>query len=81
MCHLVVEQAFSGWFAQAMRWCACALMEAGYCWLVHARVSSVQGILPHRRCAKMHADAERRVEHCIGFCSSSAVHCVGVGKR
>ena len=46
VCHFVVEQVFSGAFEAAMRWCACALMEAGYCVLVHARVCSVQRILP-----------------------------------
>ena len=77
--NFVVEQAFSGWFAQAMRWCACALMEPGYCVLVHARVCSVQPILPHRTCAKVQDETQRRVVHCIGFCSCSAVHCVGGG--
>ena len=51
VCHLVVEQAFSGWFAQAMRWCACALMKAGHCVVVRARLCTIQRILPHRRCA------------------------------
>ena len=48
----MVEQVFSGGFEEAMRWCACALMEAGYCLVVHARLCSVQRILPHRKCAK-----------------------------
>ena len=30
-CHFVVEQVFSGAFEEAMRRCACALMEAEYC--------------------------------------------------
>ena len=48
----VVEQVFSGTFEEAMRWCGCAVMEAGYCVLVHARLRcSVQRILPHRMCA------------------------------
>ena len=40
-CDFVVEQVFSGAFEEAMRWCAWALMEAGYCLLVHARLCSV----------------------------------------
>ena len=27
----VVEQVFSSAFEEAMRWCACGVMEAGYC--------------------------------------------------
>ena len=51
MCHFVVEQALSGAFAQAMRWSAWAVMEAGYSVLVHASLCSVQRILPCRKCA------------------------------
>ena len=43
---------FSGTFEEAMRWCGCALMEAGYCVPVHPKLRcSVQRILPHRMCA------------------------------
>ena len=48
--HFAVEQVLSGAFEEAMRWCACALMDPGYCWLVHVRLCSVQRILPHRGC-------------------------------
>ena len=34
----VVEQVLSGPFEEAMRWCAWAVMEAGYCVLGHARL-------------------------------------------
>ena len=51
LCHFVVEQEFSGAFEEAMRWCAWELMEAGCCVLVHARLCSVQLILPRRKCA------------------------------
>ena len=51
MCHFVVEQVFSGGFEEAMGWCACAAMKAGYCVLVHARVFSGQRILALRKCA------------------------------
>ena len=57
MCHFVVEQVFSGAFEGAVRWCACALMEAGYCVLVHARPCSIQGTLPHSKCAEMQDQA------------------------
>ena len=50
-CHFVFEQVFSGGFEEAMSWCACALMEVGYCALVHARLRSVQRILPRSKCA------------------------------
>ena len=51
LCHFVVEQVFSGASEQAMRWCACELMAAGCCVLVHARRCSVQRVLPNRKCA------------------------------
>ena len=51
LCHFVVEQVFRGAFEEAMRWCAWELMEAGCCVLVHARLCSVQLILPRRKCA------------------------------
>ena len=41
MSRLVLEQVFSGAFEEAVRWCAWALMEAGYCLVVHARLCSV----------------------------------------
>ena len=47
----VVEQVFSCGFEEGMRWCAGAVMEAEYCLLVHARLCSVQGMLPRRWCA------------------------------
>ena len=47
----VVEQVFSGAFEEAMRWCSCEVMDAGYCVVVHARLCSVQRMLPHRGCA------------------------------
>ena len=50
VCHFVVEQVFSRGFEEAMRWCAWALMEAGYCVLVDARLCSVQRILPRSKC-------------------------------
>ena len=51
VCHFVVEQVLSSAFEEAMRWCASMVMAAGCCVLVHARVCSVQRILPHRECA------------------------------
>ena len=82
MCHFVVEQVFSGAFEEAMRWCACALMEAGYCLLVHARLFSILRILPHRKCGKKRDETQLRVKHCIGFGSSSVVYFVaGAGKQ
>ena len=50
VCHFVREEVFSGAFEEAMRWCACAVMEAGYCLVVHARLCSVQRILPRSKC-------------------------------
>ena len=50
-CDFVVEQVFSGAFDEAMRWCACGVIAAGYCLVFHARLCSVPCILPHRRCA------------------------------
>ncbi|CDI83152.1 hypothetical protein, conserved, partial [Eimeria acervulina] len=35
-------------FEQAMRACACAVVEAEHCSLVHATLRSVQRTLPHR---------------------------------
>ena len=81
MCHFVRAQVFSGAFEQSMSWGACAVMETRYCVLVHARVCSVQRILPHRTCAKMQEEAQRRVEHCIGFGSCRHVLCVGGGGK
>ena len=74
MCHFVVEQVFSGAFEEAMRWCACAVMDAGYCLLVHARLCSVQRILPRRKCAQMHDQVHMRVKDWIGYGSWNAVH-------
>ena len=74
MCHLVVEQVFGDEFEDSMRWCASAVMEGGYCVLAHARLCSVQRILPRSWCGLMHDEAHMRVEHCIGFGSCSAVH-------
>ena len=35
MCHFVVEQVFSGAFEEAMRWCACVVMDADtVCWFM-----------------------------------------------
>ena len=51
MCRFVVEDVFSGVFEETMRWCGWALMEVGYCVLVHGRLCSVQRILPHSKCA------------------------------
>ena len=51
LCDFVVEQVFSVAFEEAMRWCACEVMEAGYCVVVDARLCSVPCILPHRWCA------------------------------
>ena len=66
MCHFVVEQVFSGAFEEAMRWCACIVMKAGYCWLVHGRVCSVQRILPRSKCASMQDEAQLHVRKSIG---------------
>ena len=65
MCHCAVEQVFSGGFEEAMRWCVCALMEGGYCLLVHARLCSVQRILPNSWCASMQEQPQHCVKHCI----------------
>ena len=70
----MVEQVFSDALEIAMRWCGWALMEAGYCVMVHARLCSVQRILPRRECAKMQDEAHMRGKRCIGFGSWSAVH-------
>ena len=50
LCHFVVEQVFSGAFEEAMRWCTCAAMKAGYCVLVHGKLCSVRLVLPRRKC-------------------------------
>ena len=35
VCHFVVEQVFSGAFEEAMRWCACVVMDADtVCWFM-----------------------------------------------
>ena len=82
MCHFVVKQVFRGAFEEAMRWCSCALMATGHCLLVHARLCSIQHILPHRKCGKKRDEAQLRVKHCIGFGSSSVVYFVaGAGKQ
>ena len=67
----MVEQVFSGAFEEAMRWCACAVVEAGYCVLFHARLCSVQRILPHSKYAEVQDEAHPHVEHCIGLGSCS----------
>ena len=36
LCHFGVGEVFTGSFDEAMRWCACTVMAAGYCVLVHA---------------------------------------------
>ena len=79
MSHFVVKQVFSGAFEEAMSWCACALMEAGYCVLVHARLCSIERLLAHRKCGKKRDEAQLRVKHCSGFGSSSVVYFVAVG--
>ena len=55
------------------------VMEAGYCLVFHARLYSVQPILPRSMCAQMQDEAQRRVKHCMGFGSCSVVHCVAGG--
>ena len=72
--HFVVEQVFSRAFEEAMRWCACGVMEAGYCVLVHARLSRVERMLPCRRCGSMQNEAHRHDKHCSGFGSCSPAH-------
>ena len=76
MCHFVVGQVFSGAFEEAMRWCACAVMEAGYCVLVHARLRSVQRILPRSKCGLMQDEAHMRAyaKDYIRFGCWRAVH-------
>ena len=74
MCHFVVEQVYSGAFEESMRWCACAVMAAGYSLLVHARLCSVQRILPNIRSRRMRDQAQLRVSPCTGFGICSAVH-------
>ena len=74
MCHFLVEQIFSGGFEEAMSWCACALMEAGYCLVVHARLCSVPRILPPRECAEMQDEQHMPVTRSSGFGSCSTVH-------
>ena len=81
MCHFVVEHVFSGAFEEAMRRCACALMEAGYCVLVHVRLCSVQRILPRREYAEMQDEAYMPVSRSSGFGSCSAVYCVEGGGK
>ena len=77
----MVEQVFSGAFEEEMSWCACPLMGAVYCVLVHARLCSVQRILPRSKCAQMQNQAYMGVKHCIGFGGCSAVHCVEGGGK
>ena len=74
MCDFVVEQVFSGEFEEGTSWCVCGVMEAGYCLVFHARLCSVQRMSPNRMCAQMQDEAQRRVEHCIGFGSCSVVY-------
>ena len=52
VCHFVVKQVFSVSFEEAEQWCACPVMATGYCLLVHARLCSVQRILPHSWCGQ-----------------------------
>ena len=70
----MVAQVFSGAFEEAMRWYACAVMEAGYSLLVYARLCSMERILPRSKCGLMQDEADMRVKDCIGFGSWSAVH-------
>ena len=70
----MVKQVYSGAFEEAMRWCACALMEAGCCLLIPASVCSIKRILPCRECEKMQDEAHTPVKDWIGFGSCSAVH-------
>ena len=72
--HFVVEQVFSGEFEEGTRWCVWGVMEAGSCLLVRSRLCSVQRMSPNRMCAQMQDEAQRRVEHCIGFGSCSVVY-------
>ena len=50
VCHFVCEEVFSGAFEEAMRWCACAVIEASDCLLVHAILCSVQRKFPRSKC-------------------------------
>ena len=50
VCHFVAEQVFSVAYEHVMCWSACRVMEAEYCLLVHARLCSVQRILPRSWC-------------------------------
>ena len=81
MCHFFCAEACSGASEEAMGWRARAVMEAGYCVLVHASLCSVQRILPRSGCGYMQDEAHMRVEHCIGFGSCSVVHCVEDGGK
>ena len=54
---VLVEQVFSGAFEEAMRWCACTVMDAGYCLVVHARLCRIQRTLPRSKCAKVQDQA------------------------
>ena len=75
MWHFVVEQVVSGEFEEGTSWCVCGVMEAGYCLVFHARLCNVQRMSsPTRMCAQMQDEAQRRVEHCIGFGSCSVVY-------
>ena len=47
----VSRYCFSGALEQARHSRACAVMEAGDCVLVHARLRSIQRILPRSKCA------------------------------
>ena len=51
LCHFVVEHVSSGGFQEAIGLFACAAVAPGYCLVVHARLCSVQCILPNRMCA------------------------------
>ena len=77
----MVEQVYSGAFEQAMSPRACAVIALGYCVLVHARLCSVQCILPGSKWAKMQDQVQLRVEHCTVSGSCSSVDCVGDGRK
>ena len=70
-CVILLLRRYSGAFEEAVRWRACAVVAAGYCLLVHARLCSIQRILPHRMCAYMQDEARLSVKHCIEFGSCS----------
>ena len=74
LCHFAPEQVSSDAFEQAMRSRACAVMEAAYCSLVHARLCSVQRTLPRRGCAYIQDFGQLRVRHCSGSGSCSVVY-------